>query len=318
MTSESQKRKDLVCPDINHSQDLERLFVYLLDYANDLDEGHKLNDARRIFFGNDDDLLGEFFEMGYEPYFLEWFFADYRTDEDKSLVDLFIESFSLDFGEEEIGLLEIIRDSIISVYRLEKTSDSIIAQDLLRGDRLTIRDTGIGNTFTTDDYWVCRFVPCAGSMELLGNPITINSGDIDLILDRYRESFSDFISQEPNAEWEHFLKLFGRMLYEYTFHLIAQGICEPDEDAAISPLKVDRKELDIDPIRYREIITNYLLSWCDRPNEALAGKTPREVSANKIDRHLVAKLLDQMETLQTEGEYKEMYNIIKKELNITE
>lgn len=319
MTSEeSTRRKALVCPDLNHSQDLARLLGYLMDFAKDLDDGRIIKDAYRIFFGNDDDLLGMFFEMGYEPYFIEWLFSDYRTDEGEALVDLFIEAFDVHFGDEEIGLLEIIRDSIISVYRLEKSANGIEAIDLLRGDRLKIRDTGISGTFTSGSNWVCRFVPCANGTELFGNPIKVNSGDVDLFLDRYREAFSDFISYQYDAEWEHFLKIFGRMLYEYIFHLIDQGICEPDEEIVVSPVNIDTGELEISAQKYREVIVNYLLSWCDRPNEALAGKTPREISSNQLGRKKVAKLLEQMENLQTAGEYSEMYIIIKKELKLTE
>ncbi|MEJ2684345.1 MAG: hypothetical protein P8Z71_08115 [Candidatus Sulfobium sp.] len=165
----------------NHKEDIDKAYDYFWDEE----------DPAEL-------LKGTALELGFIN-FEDWLVFDYKVGGDKkTFIDLYVDK-TTGLKEEEVALLNRIRDSVLSLYEVVSVSKDkrIILKDLLLGDEYSVRDKVLTRGLNRGDIFATRLLNLDGKhvMSVCVYPFTAGQkkdvlSTVDKQFARYRKNVS--------------------------------------------------------------------------------------------------------------------------------
>jgi hypothetical protein len=187
------------------------LFQSVINFAR-ANHADLIDKAYEDFWEEDDPedfLSGTALSLGFIN-FEDWFICDYKTEDGKSVVDLYIDASE---GLEEKGLrnLTAMKDSYISIYEVISINDRVTLKDLLIDEEFTAEHESL-KSLNKGDIFASRFI-AMGEERVMSRCVYPYSNEakdqllknIGTILNRYLKNKNpegtvrDFVKEESYA-----------------------------------------------------------------------------------------------------------------------
>ena len=153
--------------------------------------------------------------------FWDWFICDWESEDGEKVIDSFLVQNRY-LKDEELIVLNKMRDSIISLYEIQEVfpDKGFIAKDLLLGGNLEVRDRLASRSLVRWDVFAARITFFEGIYIMSGSIYPYSQGRKDEIIEDIMESFNDYKLDYPDAKLRDFLKEDGSIFNFFWYEKI--------------------------------------------------------------------------------------------------
>jgi hypothetical protein len=159
-------------------------FQSIINFAR-LKHTDLIDKAYEDFWEEDDPedfLSGTALSLGFIN-FEDWFVCDYKTEDGKSVIDLYIDA-SEGLEEKDLRALEAMKGSYISIYEVVSVDDKVALKDLLLNEEFTaehesLKSLNKGNTFAS------RFIAMDGERVMSRCVYPYSDEALDQLLENF-------------------------------------------------------------------------------------------------------------------------------------
>jgi hypothetical protein len=145
--------------------------------------------------------------------FEDWFICDYRTEDDKSIIDLYREA-SEGLGEDELKALDAMKDSTLSIYEVLSTGDRTNLKDVILDDEFTSSGEAL-KSLTEGDLFASRFLSLGGERVMSRCVYPFSTGAKEIVLENFNIALNRYLKNEESGTVRDFIKK-----YSYTFNVL--------------------------------------------------------------------------------------------------
>lgn len=182
-------------------------------------ENHKdtIDKAYAYFWDDqspDEFLKGTSLTIGFMN-FEDWLVCDYKVnDEKESFLDIFRKCQPA-LTDEEISLLNRLKESVISLYEVKSVSKDkhVMLSDLLMGSEVALRDKGLTKSLKEGDLFAARLLQLDGKDVMSGCVYPYKKDQKKTMLRQIDKQFVRYKKNvNPSGTMKDFLKDYGDVL----------------------------------------------------------------------------------------------------------
>ncbi len=190
---------------------------------------YTLEDAELLFWDDfipEEHLQGITLDIAYQN-FWEWLVFDHMIDVDneKTLVDLYMESKKLSIDEHKV--LSMMKNSVISLYEVQEVfpEKGLLLKDLLIGGEYDVREKSATRSARKWDIFAARLFLVDNTHIMSGSVYPYNLRQKERILEDIHAEFKDYKQEKgPDASMDDFLKYNSEYFNFYWYDSIQNPI----------------------------------------------------------------------------------------------
>jgi len=165
--------------------------------------------------------------------FFDWYVTDHRTSKKRQrIIDLFAKQEGSRLRTEQLALLRVRQDALLSLYRLLEVKDSkLVMADLLRSGDRSVQSDAWSQIATAGDLLLARMIEMEGEIHI-SRAATLLPPQAEAGLLRYtRAHFESYREEHFDAGWNDFLR---ERSYLFNHYLLSED-AESWREAVKSP-----------------------------------------------------------------------------------
>jgi hypothetical protein len=182
------------------------LFQSVINFAR-VNHSDLIDKAYEDFWEEDDpeDFLGgTALSLGFIN-FEDWLICDYKTEDGKSVIDLFMDA-SKGLEEKDLRTLEAMKGSYISIYEVVSVVDKVTLKDLLLGEEFTTEQETL-KSLNEGDIFATRFISEDGERFMSRCVYPYSNEAKDELLDNFGVILKRYLkNKNPEGRVRDFIK----------------------------------------------------------------------------------------------------------------